>query len=154
MYARQALAKAGVLDKVQAKVVGGIDVSATLQFVARAEAEAGVVYHTDALVKRLGPRLGLTEERLGRITAVIGRRGRPALAVGRGTPGLRTVTVVAAGGTALGPRRSLPALVLGSSMFLQLPDWWGYAIGGVAMIVWIAVCCWTTYLSFKKAIAR
>ena len=40
------------------------------------------------------------------------------------------------------------------SMFLQLPDWWGYAIGGLAMVVWIAVCCWTTYLSFKKASAR
>jgi len=40
------------------------------------------------------------------------------------------------------------------SMFLQLPDWWGYAIGGLAMVVWIAVCCWTTYLSFKKANAR
>src|SRR5207245_8495680 len=64
-----------------------------------------------AVVARFGPRIGLTPDRLERISAVIGRRGRPALAVGRGTPGLRTVTVVAAGGTGLGPRRSLPALV-------------------------------------------
>lgn len=37
------------------------------------------------------------------------------------------------------------------SMFLQLPDWWGYAVGGVAMLLWVAVCGWTTYLSFRKA---
>jgi molybdate transport system substrate-binding protein len=48
-YARQALRKAGVWDTVDARVVGGIDVRATLQFVARGEAEAGLVYRTDAL---------------------------------------------------------------------------------------------------------
>jgi molybdate transport system substrate-binding protein len=48
-YARQALRKAGVWDKVEDRVVGGIDVRATLQFVARGEAEAGLVYRTDAL---------------------------------------------------------------------------------------------------------
>jgi molybdate transport system substrate-binding protein len=47
-YARQALHKAGVWDKVEGRVVGGIDVRATLQFVARGEAEAGLVYRTDA----------------------------------------------------------------------------------------------------------
>jgi TRAP-type C4-dicarboxylate transport system permease small subunit len=26
------------------------------------------------------------------------------------------------------------------SMFLQLPDWWGYSIGAIAMLLWIAVC--------------
>ena len=36
-------------------------------------------------------------------------------------------------------------------MFLQLPDWWGYAVGGVAMLLWIVVCCYTTYLSFRRA---
>ena len=85
-----------------------------------------------ALVRRVGPRLGLTEDRLARITALISRRGRPALAVGRGTPGLRTVTVVAAGGTALEPGRSLPALVLGSSVFLQLHLILGYLLGPAA----------------------
>lgn len=40
------------------------------------------------------------------------------------------------------------------SMFLQLPDWWGYAVGGVAMLLWIGVCCFTTYLSFSKATSR
>jgi molybdate transport system substrate-binding protein len=48
-YARQALRKAGVWSKVEDRVVGGIDVRATLQFVIRGEAEAGLVYRTDAL---------------------------------------------------------------------------------------------------------
>lgn len=48
-YARQALEGAGVLEAVVARSVGGIDVRATLQFVARGEADAGFVYYTDAL---------------------------------------------------------------------------------------------------------
>jgi len=48
-YARQALEKTGVLKELQDKIVGGIDVKATLQFVARGEAEAGIVYWTDTL---------------------------------------------------------------------------------------------------------
>jgi molybdate transport system substrate-binding protein len=48
-YARQALRKDGVWDQVEGRVVGGTDVRATLQFVARGEAEAGLVYATDAL---------------------------------------------------------------------------------------------------------
>jgi molybdate transport system substrate-binding protein len=48
-YARQALRKAGIWDRVEGRVVGGIDVRATLQFVVRGEAEAGFVYKTDAL---------------------------------------------------------------------------------------------------------
>ena len=78
-----------------------------------------------ALVARVGPRVGLTEDRRGRVTALLERRGRPALAVGRGTPGLRTVTVVAAGGSGIAARRALPALVIGSSVFQaesDLPD--------------------------------
>ena len=85
-----------------------------------------------ALVQRLGPRVGLTEERLGRVNALLERRGRPALAVGRGTPGLRTITVVAAGGSGLSLRRALPALALGSSVFLQLHLFLGYILGGPA----------------------
>jgi TRAP-type C4-dicarboxylate transport system permease small subunit len=37
------------------------------------------------------------------------------------------------------------------SMFLQLPDWWGYAVGGVAMLLWIAVCALTTWRSWQRA---
>ena len=39
------------------------------------------------------------------------------------------------------------------SMFLQLPDWWGYALGGLAMLLWIVVCCYTTYVAFLRATA-
>jgi TRAP-type C4-dicarboxylate transport system permease small subunit len=38
------------------------------------------------------------------------------------------------------------------SMFLQLPDWWGYAVGVVAMLLWVVVCGWTTWISLRKAI--
>jgi len=85
-----------------------------------------------ALVGRLGPRIGLTEARLGRATRLIERRGRPVLTVGRATPGLRTVTVVAAGGSGLSAMRALPALVLGSSAFLQLHLFLGYFLGAAA----------------------
>ena len=85
-----------------------------------------------ALVERVGPRVGLTTQRLDRALGIIQRRGRPALAIGRGTPGLRTVTTVAAGGSGLGPRRALPALVLGSSVFLQLHLVLGYLLGPAA----------------------
>ena len=37
------------------------------------------------------------------------------------------------------------------SMFLQLPDWWGYALGAIAMVVWVGVCVLTTYVSLKRA---
>ncbi|HEV3402577.1 MAG TPA: hypothetical protein VG078_12210 [Acidimicrobiales bacterium] len=85
-----------------------------------------------ALLTRFGPRLGFTAARLNRATAVVERRGPAALAVGRGTPGLRTVTVVAAGGSNLSFRRALPPLVLGSSIFLQLHLVLGYLLGPAA----------------------
>jgi membrane protein DedA with SNARE-associated domain len=85
-----------------------------------------------ALVSRLGPRIGLTQERMARATAVIERRGRPALVVGRGTPGLRTATCVVAGASGLPLRRALPALVIGSSVFLQLHLFLGYFLGTAA----------------------
>jgi molybdate transport system substrate-binding protein len=47
-YARDALKKAGVWDRVESKIVGGVDVRATLQYVALGEVEAGIVYYTDA----------------------------------------------------------------------------------------------------------
>jgi membrane-associated protein len=85
-----------------------------------------------ALVRRLGPRIGLTQERMARATAVIERRGGPALALGRGTPGLRTATCVAAGASGVPARRALPALVIGSSVFLQLHLFLGYFLGTAA----------------------
>jgi membrane protein DedA with SNARE-associated domain len=85
-----------------------------------------------ALVERLGRRIGLTADRLGRASAFVERRGRPALAIGRSTPGLRTVTVVAAGSSGLHPRRALPALIVGSSVFLQLHLVLGVLFGPLA----------------------
>jgi membrane protein DedA with SNARE-associated domain len=85
-----------------------------------------------AVISRLGPRLGLTAERLGKATALVERRGRGALAIGRATPGLRTLTVLAAGSSGVSPARALPALVVGSSVFLQLHLVLGYVLGPVA----------------------
>jgi membrane-associated protein len=85
-----------------------------------------------AVIRRLGPRVGLSSARLGRATSLIERRGRPALAVGRATPGLRTLTVIAAGGSGLSPGRALPALIAGSTVFLQLHLFLGYFLGSAA----------------------
>jgi molybdate transport system substrate-binding protein len=47
-YAREALAKAKIWDQLKDRVVGGIDVRATLQLV-EGGADAGMVYNTDAV---------------------------------------------------------------------------------------------------------
>jgi membrane-associated protein len=86
----------------------------------------------NALVRRLGPRIGLTAARQARCAGLIERRGWPALALLRATPGLRTLTVVAAGASGLAPRRALPALIAGSSVFLQLHLFLGYFLGAAA----------------------
>jgi membrane protein DedA with SNARE-associated domain len=88
-----------------------------------------------AVLTRLGPRIGLTAARLARASGLIERRGRAALALGRATPGLRTITVVAAGGSGLSARRALPALIAGSSLFLQLHLFLGYFLGSAALRV-------------------
>ena len=85
-----------------------------------------------ALQTRAGPRLGLTGPRLARATGLLERRGWPALAAGRTTPGLRTVTVVAAASSGVRAGRAVPALVLGSSLFLQAHLLLGYALGPAA----------------------
>jgi membrane protein DedA with SNARE-associated domain len=86
----------------------------------------------NALITRLGPRVGLTRERMTRATAVIERRGRPALAIGRGMPGLRTATCVAAGASGCVRGAPSPRSLLGSSVFLQLHLFLGYILGQAA----------------------
>ena len=54
------------------------------------------------------------------------------MTVGRAVPGFRTITVLAAGGSGVAARRALPALVLGSSLFLQLHLFLGFFLGPVA----------------------
>ncbi|MGH9280379.1 MAG: DedA family protein [Acidimicrobiales bacterium] len=85
-----------------------------------------------AFVTRVGPRVGLTHDRLRRASALIERKGRPALLIGRATPGLRTVTVAAAATSTVPAARALPALILGSSVFVQLHLVLGYLFGPVA----------------------
>jgi membrane protein DedA with SNARE-associated domain len=84
------------------------------------------------VIARFGPRLGLTGARVRRAATLVETRGRPALAVGRGTPGLRTLTVVAAGVSGVSWKRALPALILGSSVFLQLHLVLGLLLGPLA----------------------
>ena len=84
------------------------------------------------IIARFGPRVGLTQARVGRAAAFAETRGRPGLAVGRLTPGLRTLTVIAAGVSGLNGRRALPALILGSSVFLQLHLILGLLLGPLA----------------------
>jgi membrane protein DedA with SNARE-associated domain len=84
------------------------------------------------IIARFGPRLGLTRERVARAASFAETRGRTGLAVGRATPGLRTITVIAAGASGLSARRALPALVLGSSVFLQLHRVLGLLLGPLA----------------------
>ena len=59
------------------------------------------------VIARFGPRLGLTQARVRRGADFVEARGLPALAVGRGMPGLRTLTVVAAGAAGSGTRARL-----------------------------------------------
>ena len=40
------------------------------------------------------------------------------------------------------------------SMFLQLPDSWGYAIGAASMLLWIAVCLFVAWESTQRARGR
>ena len=84
------------------------------------------------IIARFGPRLGLTEARLRRAAAFAETRGRRGLALGRGTPGLRTLTVIAAAVSGLNGRRALPALIVGSSVFLQLHLVLGLLLGPLA----------------------
>jgi molybdate transport system substrate-binding protein len=46
-YAREALTRAGVWERIKDRVIEGADVRGTLAFVTRGEAEAGFVYATD-----------------------------------------------------------------------------------------------------------
>ena len=82
-----------------------------------------------AMIARFGPRFGLTEERVDRARRLIARRSRAPMAIGRATPGMRTVTVVAAATADVSGRRALPAMIIGSSVFLQLHLLLGFVAG-------------------------
>ena len=81
---------------------------------------------------REGPRAAVHRV-LGRVRDDPDGRGvLPALVAGRTTPGLRTVTVVAAAGSGIRVGRALAALVAGSSLFLQAHLLLGYYLGPAA----------------------
>jgi membrane protein DedA with SNARE-associated domain len=84
------------------------------------------------LVTQFGSVIGLTPERMARARGAVERGGRVGLAIGRATPGLRTLTVIAAGSAGLRPRRAIPALAIGSTVFLQLHLAVGYVAGPAA----------------------
>jgi len=109
--------------------VGGFEVIAVVGTSALFLASRGPAHR---IITRFGPRLGLTQARVGRAAAFAETRGRPGLALGRGTPGLRTITVIAAGVSGLSWRRALPALILGSSVFLQVHLVLGLLLGPLA----------------------
>jgi membrane protein DedA with SNARE-associated domain len=109
--------------------VGGFEVIAVVGTTALFVACRGPAHR---VIARYGPRLGLTQARVGRAAAFAETRGRVGLAIGRATPGLRTLTVVAAGVSGLNARRALPALILGSSVFLQLHLVLGLLLGPLA----------------------
>jgi membrane protein DedA with SNARE-associated domain len=85
-----------------------------------------------ALVARFGPRVGLTPERVDRVRTLIATRGRSMLLVGRGTLGLRTITVVAAGTSGIPARRAIPPLLVGATVFVQLHLALGVLLGPLA----------------------
>jgi membrane protein DedA with SNARE-associated domain len=109
--------------------VGGFETIAVLGTTTLFLACRGPAYR---VIARYGPRVGLTSARVGRAAAFAGTRGRAGLAVGRATPGLRTLTVIAAGVSGLRGRRALPALILGSSVFLQIHLVLGLLLGPLA----------------------
>lgn len=83
-------------------------------------------------IARFGPRVGLTEPRLERATSALEHRGQAAIAVGRATPSLRTLTVIATATSRLPAAKALAWLVLGGSVFIQLHLVLGYYLGPVA----------------------
>jgi membrane protein DedA with SNARE-associated domain len=90
-----------------------------------------------ALLARLGPRVGLGPARIDRARDLVVRRGRGMLTLGRVTPGLRTLTVVAAA-SALPAGVALPLLVLGSAIFLEAHLVLGYLLGAAAIRLFAA----------------
>jgi membrane protein DedA with SNARE-associated domain len=86
----------------------------------------------NVVISRFGSRVGLTPSRMRWATSLLERRGRGFLAVGRSTPGLRTITVFTAATAKLQPAYALPAMVMGSTIFLQGHLVLGFLLGPLA----------------------
>ena len=85
------------------------------------------------LVVRYGPYVGLGPERLAATEARLRRQGWRAVVVGRMLPGTRILTVIAAGVVDLPARDFLPALVIGSSVYLSGYTMIGFWVGPTAV---------------------
>lgn len=77
-------------------------------------------------LRRVGPRLGLPEERLDRAADVLRKGGAAAVALSLLTPGVRVATVPACALASLPYRSFFPGLVTGSAAFLALHFVLGY----------------------------
>jgi membrane protein DedA with SNARE-associated domain len=86
-----------------------------------------------ALVYRYGRYMHLTPERLDRAESWLVRHGPPAIVAGRLTPGLRMATVIACGVFGIPFWRFLPALGLGSLLYILLYPLLGFLIGPVVL---------------------
>ncbi len=82
------------------------------------------------IVYRLGRHIGLTEPRLERAALELHRRGALAVFVGRLTPGLRIATPLVCGVLAFPFHRFLPAMALGSFLYILAFTLLGYFLGG------------------------
>ena len=40
------------------------------------------------------------------------------------------------------------------SMFLKLPQWWGYAVASIAAVLWVLVCLYTAWQRARAVFAR
>lgn len=83
-----------------------------------------------AFIERVGPRVGLTDERQQQIARLVARP--VTVALGRMTPGTRTITVIGCATAPLPWRATLPALLIGSTVFVQAHFLLGYLLGPVA----------------------
>jgi membrane protein DedA with SNARE-associated domain len=80
-----------------------------------------------SLVRRHGPRVGLTESRLDRVAARMRQGGPIGIGMAVLTPGVRTAVVPASGLTGIPLRIFLPGLALGSAIDLGLHFAIGFA---------------------------
>src|SRR6266542_5202077 len=98
---------------------------------------AGWLHHRldrgSGLIYRYGRYMHLTPERLDRAERWLQRHGPPAIVAGRLTPGLRMATVIACGVFGIPFWRFLPALGLGSLLYILLYTLLGFFIGPVVL---------------------
>jgi membrane protein DedA with SNARE-associated domain len=86
-----------------------------------------------ALLIRIGPNLGLTQEKIDALSERFRRVGWPGIAVGRVLPGLRAIAVTACGIAGLPLSLVVPGILVGSFAFVLLHVLIGYLGGPLAL---------------------